>query len=107
MGRHYYKDKAHSDRILGVIASHYNELKQKLCPVVYGNYTGRSTEDIFSDTIMFVIEDKATEALSTDEEILKHFVYRFNMISYQVIKDSCNERTTQCKEQLRDKGREV
>ncbi len=51
----------------------------------YGYY---SNEDIFQETILFVIQDPAASALKTDEEIIKHFKYRFQMIRYQVIKDN-------------------
>lgn len=87
MGRKYYKEKPYSVKVLDVIARHYNELKQRLCPIAYGNYAGRSTEDIFSDTICVVIQDETTKKLKTDEEILKFFEYRFKMVSFQVIKD--------------------
>lgn len=88
MGRKYYKDKPYSAKVLKVIAKHYNELKQRLCPIAYGNYSGRNTEDIFSDTICVVIQDKAAKEQKTDAEILKFFEYRFKMVSFQVIKDN-------------------
>lgn len=88
MGRNYYKEKPYSNRVAEVIARHYNELKQCLCPAAYGNHAGRSTEDIFSDTVIYVIQDEAAHNLSTDAEILNHFEYRHRMIMYQVIKDS-------------------
>lgn len=88
MGRKYYKDKPYSEKVLEVLAKHYNELKQRLCPTAYGNYAGRNTEDIFSDTICVMIQDEATKELKTDTEILKLFEYRFKMVSFQVIKDS-------------------
>lgn len=47
-----------------------------------------SNEDIFQETILFVIQDPAASALKTDEEIIKHFKYRFQMIRFQVIKDN-------------------
>lgn len=47
-----------------------------------------SNEDIFQETILFVIQDPAASALKTDAEIIKHFKYRFQMIRYQVIKDN-------------------
>lgn len=88
MGRKYYKDKPYSAKVLNVIASHYNELKRKLCPIAYGNYAGRSTEDIFSDAICVVIQDEAAKELVTNADILKFFEYRFKMVSFQVIKDN-------------------
>lgn len=88
MGRKYYKDKPYSVKVLEVIAKHYNELKQQLCPIAYGNYAGRSTEDIFSDTICVVIQDETAKNLKTDDEILKLFEYRFKLVSFQVIKDN-------------------
>ena len=88
MGRRYDKGKPCSVRVMEVIASHYNELKQRLCPFEYGNYSGRSTEDIFSDTIIMLIQDEAVASLKTDIEILKMFEYRFNLVSFQVVRDN-------------------
>lgn len=88
MGRKYYKDKPYSAKALEVIAKHYNELKQKLCPIACGNYAGRITEDIFSDTICVVIQDEAAMNLRTETEILKLFEYRFKRVSFQVIRDN-------------------
>lgn len=48
----------------------------------YGN------EDIFQETILFVIRDLAASTLRTDDEIIRHFKYRFQMIRYQVMKDN-------------------
>lgn len=88
MGRNYYKDKPYSSRVAEVIAAHYDELKQRLCPIVYGNHAGRSTEDIFSDTAIYVIQDEAASNLDTDTEILAHFERRHQMITFQVAKDN-------------------
>lgn len=88
MGRSYHKEKPYYHKVANVLAAHYKELKQNLCPNPAGNYAGRNTEDIFSDTIMFVIHDEQASKLHTDQEILKHFEYRHNMITFQVVKDS-------------------
>ena len=43
---------------------------------------------IFQETILFVIRDPAASTLRTDDEIIRHFKYRFQMIRYQVMKDN-------------------
>lgn len=47
---------------------------------------GRSDEDIFDDTIMFLLGDKEAEDL-TDSEMVDHFKRRFNMVRFQTYKD--------------------
>ena len=47
---------------------------------------GRSDEDIFSDTMMFVLSDKGAVNL-TDEEFISHFKRRYKMIKFQIYKD--------------------
>lgn len=47
---------------------------------------GRSDEDLFSDTILFVMSDKEAVNL-TDDELIIHFKRRFKMIKFQIYKD--------------------
>ena len=47
---------------------------------------GRSDEDIFDDTVMFLLGDKEAEEL-TDVEMISHFKRRFKMIKFQTYKD--------------------
>lgn len=88
MGRRYYKNKTHCSKVLKLIADNYYKLRQILCPVVYGNYSGRSIEDIFSDTILLVSQDDEAVKIEADDELLKYFGYRFRMVEFQTINDS-------------------
>ena len=47
---------------------------------------GRSDEDIFDDTVMFLLGDREAENL-TDIEMISHFKRRFKMIKFQTYKD--------------------
>lgn len=88
MGRNYSKQKDYSVYVANILAKHYDYLKERLWICPNGNYRGRSMEDIFADTVIYVIQDKEACNLKTEAEILKHFEYRFNMIKFQVVKDS-------------------
>ena len=59
---------------------------------------GRSDEDIFDDTFLFILGDKQAENL-TDVEIVEHFKRRFKMIRFQIYKDQNMKR-----EESRDNG---
>lgn len=47
---------------------------------------GRSDEDIFDDTFLFILGDKDAVNL-TDEEFISHFKRRYKMIKFQIYKD--------------------
>lgn len=52
---------------------------------------GRSDEDIFDDTVMFLLGDKLAEEL-TDIEMISHFKRRFKMVAFQTYKDYAMKR---------------
>lgn len=82
-----YKEKEHSDRVAQVIAKHYHELRKEFIKQSGGNYLSFSYEDIFSETVLYIIQDKKAFDLS-ELDILKQFRYRYNIIRYQIIQDS-------------------
>lgn len=82
-----YKEKEHSDRVAQVIAKHYHELRKEFIKQFGGNYLSFSYEDIFSETVLYIIQDKKAFDLS-ELDILKQFRYRYNIIRYQIIQDS-------------------
>lgn len=85
--RQRYKDTAHSSRVADVIAKNYAELRQEFVKKEYGNYSSMSYEDIFQETVLFVIQDKKAFDLS-DDEIIQHFKFRYNMIRFRIIQES-------------------
>lgn len=74
--------------VSNALARLYHTLYEICCrgPATGSGYYGQ--EDIFQETILFVIQDPAAAHLKTDEEIIKHFKYRFQMIRFQIIKDN-------------------
>lgn len=88
MSRNRYKRNKASAYIARVIGEHYAELRSRLCKGDYGNFASRSYEDIFSDTIVFVIQDPEMVRLHDDKDIVEHFCFRYRMIEFQIIKDS-------------------
>ena len=74
--------------IAEVIGRNYFRL-QALCQYSsLGLFESRSYEDIFQDTVLFVIQDPKASKLTSDEAIIKHFCHRFNMIRFQTIQDA-------------------
>lgn len=88
MSRSRYKRNKASAYIARVIGEHYAELRSRLCKGDYGNFASRSYEDIFSDTIVFVIQDTEAARLHDEKDIVEHFCFRYRMIEFQIIKDS-------------------
>lgn len=89
--RHRHKNKPHSDYVAAVLAKNYDMLLAEFSRSKYGNFQSMSYEDIFQETILYVIQDKQAFKMS-ESEILDHFKYRYKMISFQIIQDSKLER---------------
>lgn len=66
----------------------YDKLYSLCCRSPGGLYGGYSHEDIFHDTICYMIQDGKANKITNDEEFIKYFVYRHRMISFQIIKDA-------------------
>lgn len=74
-------------KALDVISRNYSKLKELCNYNNRGCYCSKSYEDIFQDTILYVIHDAASYGLD-EEHLLKHFVYRYKMIEFQTISDN-------------------
>lgn len=74
-------------KALEFIGDNYNKLRT-LCNYNSGGcYCSKSYEDIFQDTILYVVHDEESFSLSEDEDFFKLFKYRYNMILFQTIND--------------------
>ncbi|MBK5721364.1 hypothetical protein JGH11_10815 [Dysgonomonas sp. Marseille-P4677] len=85
--RNRHKEKPYSCFVSSIIAKHYDRLREEFNKGKEGNFGSMSFEDIFQETILYVIQDKTAFNLS-EKEILDHFKYRYKMIQYQIIQDS-------------------
>ncbi len=103
--RNRYKKTKHYPDVASAIARNYNKLRA-ICHKQHGCYESRSYEDIFQDTILFVIQDKESLKCNTDESLVEHFVHRYKMIEYQTIHDSYNIKTIPYAEHLQAKEEE-
>ena len=77
---------------MAVIARNYNSLKSALVSDIEINVSGRSYEDIFEDTILFVYGDCKAENITDEAAILEHFKYRFKMIRFKAFAESKEKR---------------
>lgn len=89
-----YKKIKYYPVVAEIIARNYYKLRA-LCfrqlPVCFDS---RNYEDIFHDTVLYVIQDVKSTTYNTDEEIIAHFLYRYRMIEYQTIKDAQQNKNT-------------
>lgn len=85
--RQRYKEAPFSDSVASILAKNYNILRDEFVKGEYGSYVSMSYEDIFHETILYVIQDKKAFDLS-EQELLTHFKFRYNMIKFQIIQDS-------------------
>ena len=85
MARKVRQGKVNS-HALQVIARNYDMLRALCNSSDRGCYCSKSYEDIFQDTILYVIQDDSSIGLD-EEGIVKHFVYRYKMMEFQTISD--------------------
>lgn len=85
--RKRYENKPHSDRVAKIIAKNYNKLLNEFSRNNKGNFYSMDYDDIFQETILYIIQDKRAFKLS-ESGLLDHFRYRYRMIRFQIIQDS-------------------
>lgn len=86
--RNRYKKNKYYPKVAESIGRNYIRL-QSLCHYRdFGLYGSRSYEDIFQDTVIYVIQDAEASTLLSDEAIIDHFCHRYRMIEYQTIQDA-------------------
>ncbi|MDR1883005.1 MAG: hypothetical protein LBR26_09545 [Prevotella sp.] len=72
--------------VLASIGRLYDKLREQCRDHIPAHYMSLF-DDIFHDTILFVIHNNASVNKTTDALLIKHFNYRFRMIAFQTIKD--------------------
>ncbi|MDH6343333.1 hypothetical protein M2480_001322 [Parabacteroides sp. PFB2-12] len=92
MARNTYKPKTYYPGVAKAIAREYIALHRKYCYgcARIGSYCGRSMEDVFADTVFYVMHDEVAKSLPTDQ-LLQHFDYRYNMLLYRARMDARRE----------------
>jgi hypothetical protein len=87
MGR---KKKTRKDypEIAVMIARHYDRLYEVCDVSKCRNYGSLTIEDIFSETIMYVIHDPDALKHVDVEAFIKHFQYRFKLIEFRAVQEA-------------------
>lgn len=86
MARKVRQGKVNS-HALQVIARNYDKLRALCNSSDRGCYCSKSYEDIFQDTILYVVHDLSSFNMTRDEEVIDLFLYRYKMIEFQTIND--------------------
>lgn len=89
-----------SKKAAKIIAENYSTLKTSICNEHDLNIAGATEEDIFNDTVIFVIHEKDISKLS-EVELLDHFKDRFKMLMFQITQDE-NSKQKHLSENIRD-----
>ena len=71
-----------------MIAQNFIRLRRECKISDHGNNKVQTREDIFSETILYVVYDPDALLCEDVEAFIKHFLYRFNMIEFQIVQDS-------------------
>lgn len=90
MARDRYKNRSiHPDvkqTLDRIISPLYREMAAE-CTDPHIAYGGRSFDDLFADTYIYILSDPAATACHTPQLLAAHFRYRFRMIRFQTIAD--------------------
>lgn len=71
--RNRYKRNSYYPKVAEAIGKNYLKLRS-LCCVEFDTFHGSlSREDIFQDTVLYVIQDVEASLLESEEDIIKHF----------------------------------
>lgn len=83
-----------SQNVAQIIAANYYLLKDKTNEgLIHNDISAKTIDDIFSDTVLFVLQDEKAASLKTRAEIIDYFIYRFKMFNFRAFK----ERAELCK----------
>lgn len=86
------RNRCKKSKYYPVIAESIGRNYNKLHALCFRHYTGafasQGYDDIFQDTILCVIQDPESLKCTTDEALIKHFLYRYRMIEFQTIHDA-------------------
>lgn len=77
-----------SDWVAAILSKNYSFLKEKLCVDKTGDYLSMSYEDMFHNAILYTIQDERAAALTTENQVLKYFEYRYRWVVVEIVKDS-------------------
>jgi hypothetical protein len=92
--------------VANIIAQNYDKLKTRCWHPDTVEYGGLNYDDIFQDTVMYVIGDDKAAACKSDEELLDWFCYRYNMIQFRTIQDYRQSRIVYADYQQTEKEKE-
>ncbi len=88
MRNRYNKKNKPSSHVAEAIGRNYSRLMALCYRGTHGNFDSQSFEDIFQEAVIFVIHDPTAAKFRTDEELIRHFAYRYRMIEFQIIQDA-------------------
>lgn len=86
--RNRYKKSKYYPVIAERIGRNYDKLRALCFRQFAGTFASQSHDDIFQDTVLYVIQDAESLKYPTDEALIKHFIHRYRMIEFQTIRDA-------------------
>lgn len=86
--RNRYKKSKFYPAIAESIGRNYYKLRALCFRQAACCYDSRDYDDIFQDTVLYIIQDPEALKCTTDEMLVEHFLYRYRMIEFQTIHDA-------------------
>lgn len=86
--RDRYRKNKYYPEIAEIIGRNFKKLHALCFRENAGYFDSRNYEDIFQDTVIYVIQDTMSLTCKTDSDLIQHFLCRYRMIEYQAIQDA-------------------
>lgn len=80
------------ERVLRLVEDNYHQLHALCMSRIAVSGQIMSADDIFHETILLVIKDTHANDIFLNDEFVKYFMYRTNMVMYQTTKDNHQEK---------------
>lgn len=86
--RNRYKKNKYYPQVAERIGRNYERLRAFCYRDSVGYFGARSYDDIFQDTVLYVCQDPDANGKHSDNDFIKHFLFRYRMIEYQTVQDA-------------------
>lgn len=86
--RDRYKKTKYYPQVTERIGRNYEHLRALCYRNGVGYFGSRSYDDIFQDTVLYVCQDPESIDKHSDNDFIKHFLFRYNMIEFQTVQDA-------------------
>lgn len=86
--RDRYKKSDFYPEVAESVGRNYHKLRALCFRQSQACFDSRGYDDIFQNTVLYVIQDPESLGCKTDGALIEHFLYRYRMIEFQTVNDA-------------------